>query len=420
MHVQQAERDESMTEQADWLQARTGAIATAFPTVAQRHRRAVRGLRQAIDQGQPLAVLSGEGRFETDHVLRRFLTSLPADVSAVFVNHEYAHPRQGLSAIAHALGFAPTDLSVEDLRGVLRLFLENQKSHKRRTVIAIEHIMGHGDWLLEFVSDLVECEVKHEYGLTIVVAGTPQALAERFQSSTSPSLQRRVRRCLVELKRFTATETAIFLRDRLRGAGIGSVDEIFEFDAIARLHEISGGIPDEVAELCRRCLVRAKLDGAGRISDADVEEASKATELALETAVTAESPAPANDSFEATISEEMQPASLVRHQLVVRLGENWLHDRILESGSVVLGRADTSDVHLPSRFVSRSHALITKTEEGHELRDLGSRNGTYIGDERVTRHVLAPDDVIRIGHFLIEYQAVAQVQAEPAALQSSG
>jgi hypothetical protein len=50
---------------------------------------------------------------------------------------------------------------------------------------------------------------------------------------------------------------------------------------------------------------------------------------------------------------------------------------------VVLGRSIDVDVPVPHRSVSRQHALIEETEEGFLISDLGSSNGTFVGEERL-------------------------------------
>gem|GEM_PF-993193 len=63
----------------------------------------------------------------------------------------------------------------------------------------------------------------------------------------------------------------------------------------------------------------------------------------------------------------------------------------------VIGRADSSDLLLDDEGVSRRHAQITNTKDGIILEDLGSRNGVFVGSTQVKRHVLDPDDIIRVG-----------------------
>ena len=65
---------------------------------------------------------------------------------------------------------------------------------------------------------------------------------------------------------------------------------------------------------------------------------------------------------------------------------------------LTIGRAPESDIHLPDPSVSRQHALVFIEDEKAILEDLGSRNGTYVNEERVKKAVLASGDVIRIGN----------------------
>ncbi len=64
---------------------------------------------------------------------------------------------------------------------------------------------------------------------------------------------------------------------------------------------------------------------------------------------------------------------------------------------LTIGRAPESDIHLPDPSVSRQHALLYIDDEKAILEDVGSRNGTYVNEERVKKVVLANGDVVRIG-----------------------
>jgi adenylate cyclase len=67
----------------------------------------------------------------------------------------------------------------------------------------------------------------------------------------------------------------------------------------------------------------------------------------------------------------------------------------------VFGRKSDSTVCLPDTRVSRRHAMIRRQEGGqYWFYDLGSFNGSYINNERVsTTRQLEPHDSIRIGDF---------------------
>ncbi len=70
----------------------------------------------------------------------------------------------------------------------------------------------------------------------------------------------------------------------------------------------------------------------------------------------------------------------------------------LARGENVLGREGDDVVELHSPTVSRRHARVTLSPDRATLEDLGSKNGTYVNESRVTSPVpLSDGDVVRVG-----------------------
>ena len=63
-----------------------------------------------------------------------------------------------------------------------------------------------------------------------------------------------------------------------------------------------------------------------------------------------------------------------------------------------IGRADDCDLILDEATVSRHHAVLRRTPEGWELRDVGSTNGTRVNGWRVEQAALHAGDELRLGH----------------------
>ena len=69
----------------------------------------------------------------------------------------------------------------------------------------------------------------------------------------------------------------------------------------------------------------------------------------------------------------------------------------LDTETVTVGRATTSNLPIRDGRASRQHLKIEPIDDGWRVVDLGSQNGTYLNGRRVRRSSLKVGDVIRIG-----------------------
>ena len=72
---------------------------------------------------------------------------------------------------------------------------------------------------------------------------------------------------------------------------------------------------------------------------------------------------------------------------------------LLDSDSVKIGRDLNNEICFDDITVSRSHALIEKTEAGYTIKDLGSLNGTYLNAVAIKNSSLNAGDEIQIGKY---------------------
>jgi predicted component of type VI protein secretion system len=70
----------------------------------------------------------------------------------------------------------------------------------------------------------------------------------------------------------------------------------------------------------------------------------------------------------------------------------------LKKEKFLIGRAKECSLRAGSEAISRRHCAIVRKDGAWTARDLGSRNGTYVNDTRITEEVtLAPGDELRVG-----------------------
>jgi len=79
----------------------------------------------------------------------------------------------------------------------------------------------------------------------------------------------------------------------------------------------------------------------------------------------------------------------------------------LEGEEIIIGRGDENEIVLNIAEVSRTHAILTKAEEGFMIKDLGSTNGTFVDKKKVGgKYLLKPGDTVMLGDAIyMTYQA---------------
>jgi len=77
----------------------------------------------------------------------------------------------------------------------------------------------------------------------------------------------------------------------------------------------------------------------------------------------------------------------------------------LQGDAFTIGRRSDTNIPINSPWVSRVHARIERKRDAFFLEDLDSGNGTWIGNERVSRRQLAPGDMVRIGDAQLVFKA---------------
>src|SRR5436190_11886510 len=79
----------------------------------------------------------------------------------------------------------------------------------------------------------------------------------------------------------------------------------------------------------------------------------------------------------------------------------------------LIGRSDSAHLYLPEdKFFSRHHCLLEIAPPRCFLRDLGSTNGTFVNNQRVSEVFLRSGDRIQGGETILEVEVQAD-QAKP-------
>jgi len=98
---------------------------------------------------------------------------------------------------------------------------------------------------------------------------------------------------------------------------------------------------------------------------------------------------------------EVSPGSRLWSCWILRAGKR----TALEPGETLVGRDPGAGLYIDDPSVSRRHARIYVTEDSATLEDLGSKNGTHLGDRRIEAPVPLNDGArIRIGTVALTFR----------------
>ncbi|MCW5860055.1 MAG: FHA domain-containing protein, partial [Caldilineales bacterium] len=103
--------------------------------------------------------------------------------------------------------------------------------------------------------------------------------------------------------------------------------------------------------------------------------------------------------------------------ITIRMADGRGQRHRLSRQPLTMGRDPGCDIHFDLDNVSRQHAHVQWTEYGCEIRDLDSRNGVWVNDERVSRKFLQPGDRISLGRDMpgihsITFELVTEAEHE--------
>jgi len=88
-------------------------------------------------------------------------------------------------------------------------------------------------------------------------------------------------------------------------------------------------------------------------------------------------------------------------------------ERDLSGNEVKIGKGPQNDIILSDASVSGVHAMISFEDGVYKIRDLGSRNGTLLNDERITEpRAIRHGDLIKMGHCALTFRLKEAVDTQ--------
>jgi general secretion pathway protein A len=218
------------------------------------HLEALSNLEYGLSSAKALTLLIGEAGTGKTTLLRAAIGSESCRrVHCVYINNPSLTREEFVETLAmHFELSARAAQSKSVLLAELERLLTKRRAQDEITALVMDEAQSLSIELLEEVRLLANIETETKKLLPLVLVGQPK-LAERLEQPELRQLKQRVTlRC--HLSPLELLETYSFVAHRIKTAG-GSPARVLTRDAVALIHEHSGGIPRTICVICDNALV---------------------------------------------------------------------------------------------------------------------------------------------------------------------
>src|SRR5262245_30611577 len=244
--------------------------------MSERHREALAHLLYGVNGGGGFVLLSGEIGAGKTTVCRCFLEQIPRRCNVAYIFNPKLTVDELLKSICHEFRIpfehaGPNAPTVKDYVDALTQFLLKTHAVGQNNVLIIDEAQNLSADVLEQLRLLTNLETNERKLLQIVLIGQP----ELRDMLARPELEQLAQRIIARyhLEALAEDESLQYIRHRLAVAGASRAVP-FDRASLARIHELSRGVPRRINLLADRALLGAYAAGRTRVELDIVDKAA--------------------------------------------------------------------------------------------------------------------------------------------------
>lgn len=226
---------------------------------------------RCIESGQGISILTGPAGIGKTLLVQVLLAESAHRFTTVYLGTgQFPTRRALLQAILYELGQPYGGMTDQELRLELNTALRNLIAQRDGLLLILDEAHLLSDRLLEEVRLLADLAQHGVPLVRVVLSGNPE-FEERLTAPALAAFNQRVA-CHVALETLTQQESISYLEYRIQWAG-GSIEPLFERDALKLIAYASDGVPRCLNQLADHSLLQAYLAGASTVTAAIVRQA---------------------------------------------------------------------------------------------------------------------------------------------------
>jgi len=348
------------------------------------HNAALKALEDTCATANGLSLFQGPNLSGKSTLIREFVESLSDEVSVAVVDGKGLNTTGLLEAVLQQFGYVLDHSSPNELLGMLRVFTMQQAASQESPLLVIENTHALNPSALRALCELADLNVRGKSALRIILV-SDQPLFPVIDAPAMESISRRLTHD-IHLRPMSNEETLQYLYTKLRAAGSIAPECVFPLAVCTELWRASGGWPGILDRVALLSLASAH---GLPVPQEDIERPIL----------------PKGTWDDSRLIEFGQPSTTAPQAptLYVSHEGETLSELTFDMPRVLVGRSKYNDISIPSKFISRHHALLVRNGSSTFLMDLNSTNGTLVNSKRISNHVLVHDDVITLGYHRIKF-----------------
>jgi general secretion pathway protein A len=324
------------------------------------HRDALKVLEDTCAAPNGLSLLQAPPLSGKSTLIRHFINTRAEDCAIAIVDGNGLNTTSLLESILRQFGYVLDYTSRNELLAMLRVFALQQAASGEPPLLIIENAHALNPSALRAVCELADLNVRRVSALKIVLV-SDRSLQDIVTAPAMRCIQRRLTHDF-HLRPMTHDETAQYLYAKLNAAGSLVPEFVFSAAVCTELWRASGGWPGILDRIALLALANAR---TLPVSAEGIERPTLPNGTWDEAAFTA-----AENN-----QDKDQPTGPPK--LYVSSNGEMLTELTFDQPRMLIGRSEHNDLAIPSRFLSRHHALLVRHGSSTFLIDQNSSNGTF-------------------------------------------
>jgi len=362
---------------------------------SEGHAAALATFKKLIrSESDNLCILTGEIGSGKTTLSQAFITQLGPGYLVAKIHQTQLTQIEFLQMLLLEFGINLFVNSKSELLEKLTEFLLEKQQSQKKVVLIVDESQNLKSDVLNLINDLSNLQsLSGAPLLKIILMGQPE-LGSTLEIPELASLKRKAK-LRYHLDAMLKEEISNYISHRLNIANPEHNVEITS-DVIPLIYLYTGGRARLINVLVDHALLAAYVENNKSINASIIEAAVDELQwvpFGME---------PTGKIFKFT---EAKISNAFEFYIVVSKAGEFIEEQIINSKRIHIGRHSDNDIRIKSDKVSRQHAILIYHENEFFIRDMNSKNGTFVQKKRIDMEQIEDGSIIEIGEYSLIFKA---------------